>query len=130
MRKFASHFIITLLSFSIIFAIVSCGEDEEEAEIPQVSRAAYIVNGAAETLSVFDIETSEMKNDVLTLGKIPNDIKIQGDKAYVVNYGDNNVQIIDLESLTDIGIIDVGDGAGPEKIAFADDKHIVFRRDK
>ncbi len=121
MRKFASHFIITLLSFSIILAIVSCGEDEEEAEIPQVSRAAYIVNGAAETLSVFDIETSEMKNDVLTLGKIPNDIKIQGDKAYVVNYGDNNVQIIDLESLTDIGIIDVGDGAGPEKIAFADD---------
>ena len=122
MRKFRNHLIISLLSFSLIFALVCCGEDDdEEVDVPQVSRAAYIVNGAAETLSVFDIETSEMKNDVLTLGKIPSDIRIHEDKAYVVNYGDNSVQIIDLESLTETGIIDVGDGAGPEKIAFVDD---------
>ncbi len=121
MRRFGSHFIITLLSFSLILALLSCGEDEEEVDMPQVSRGAYIVNGAARTLSVFDIETSEMHNDVLTLGKTPSDIKIQGDRAYVVNYGDNSVQIIDLESLTDIGIIDIGDGTGPQRIAFVDD---------
>jgi len=118
MRRFKNHLIISLLSFSLILALVSCGEDDDEVDIPQVSRAAYIVNGAAETLSVFDIETGEMNNDVLTLGKIPSDIRIHGDKAYVVNYGDNSVQIIDLESLMETGIIDVGDGTGPEKIAF------------
>ena len=89
------------------------------------SSAVYIINGTAETLSVFDVKTSEMENDVLTVGKWPNDIQIAGSNAYVVNTGDNNVQIIDLESLTESGVIDVGQGTGPEKIGFVDDKAYV-----
>jgi YVTN family beta-propeller protein len=114
------------LSFLLIFGLIGCGEDEEEGEVPEISRAAYIINGSAETLSVFDIETSEVENDVLTVGKWPADIRIWADKAYVVNTGDNNIQIIDLESLTQVGVIDVGDGTGPEKIGFvSDDKAYV-----
>ena len=123
----ASIVIIGFLGFLCLFGLMGCGEDEEEiSELPEVARAAYIVNGSAQTISVFDIETSEVKNDVLTVGKWPADIKIWGDKAYVVNTGDNNVQIIDLESLTDVGVIDIGDGTLPEKIGFvSDDKAYV-----
>jgi YVTN family beta-propeller protein len=117
-----SNILIGLLSFLLIFSLVGCGEDEEEDQAPEASvKAAYIVNGAAETLSVFDIEASEVENDVLTVGKWPADIKIWGDRAYVVNTGDNNIQIIDLESLTDAGLIDIGDGTLPEKIGFVSD---------
>lgn len=119
----ASSILIGLLSVLLIFSLTGCGEDEEEDKAPEVlAKAAYIVNGAAETLSVFDIETSEVENDVLTVGKWPADIKIWGDNAYVVNTGDNNIQIIDLESLTEVGIIDVGDNTGPEKIGFVSDE--------
>ena len=124
MYRYRNQLFIGLLSFLLIFILMGCGEDEEE-ELPVASKAVYIVNGAAETLSVFDVETSEMQNDVLTVGKWPNDIQIVDSKAYVVNTGDNNVQIIDLETLTEAGVIDIGEGTGPEKIGFVGNKAYV-----
>lgn len=109
------------LSLLLVFAMIGCGEDEEENNTQEVAKAAYIVNGSSQTISVFDIEKLEMKNDVLPVGKWPADIKIKGDKAYVVNTGDNNVQVIDLQTLTNAGLINIGDGTSPEKIGFADD---------
>ena len=124
MNRFRNQLLIGLSGLLLIFSFIGCGEDEE-GEILEVSRAAYIVNGAAETLSVFNLETSEMENDVLLVGKWPNDIQIVDNKAYVVNTGDNNVQIIDLETLTDADIIDVGEGTAPEKIGFVGNKAYV-----
>ncbi len=121
MFQFRNRFLIGLLSLLLILSLIGCGEDEEEDQGVEVSKAVYIVNGGAETLSVFDVETSEVTNDVLTVGKWPNDIKILGDQAYVVNTGDNNVQIIDLEGPTPAGAIDVGEGTAPEKIGFVGD---------
>ena len=127
MYRFKSMIFIGLLSFLLIFSLIGCGDsdddddDNNDGEVLRVSKAAYIVNGAAETLSVFDIEASQIENDILTLGSVPNDIKIRGARAYVVNYGDNSVQIIDLESRTNIDLINVGDGTGPEKIDFVSD---------
>jgi YVTN family beta-propeller protein len=112
----------------LIFSLISCGndDDDEDIDVQDVSKAAYIVNGAAETLSVFDIETSQVRNDVLTVGKWPNDVKILNDKAYIVNTGDNNVQMVDLEGLTTFGTIDIGDGTSPEKVDFVgEDKAYV-----
>ena len=120
--RHGSWVLIGLLSFVLIFSLTGCSEDEEDKVSEVSAKAAYIINGSAQTLSVFDIETQEVKNDVLTVGKWSADIKVWGDKAYVVNTGDNNVQIIDLESLTEIGVIDVGDGTGPEKIGFVSDE--------
>ena len=126
MYRFRRQFVIGSLSFLFIFSLIGCGEDQEvDVDILEVSKAAYIINGAAQTISVFDIETFEVMNDVLTVGKWPNDIKIRGDEAYAVSTGDNNVQIIDLESLTEIGLIDIGAGTGPEKIGFVGDKAYV-----
>ena len=113
--------LIGLLGLMIVFSFIGCGDNEDNGEDLTVSKAVYIVNGAAETLSVLDIETSEITNDVMTVGSIPADLKIRNDRAYAVNYGDNSVQIIDLETLTNVDVINVGDGTGPEKIDFVSD---------
>lgn len=115
------RFFFTLLVFLCAFGIIGCGEEEPEVT-SATPKAVYVINGSAQTISVFDIEKAQMKNDVLTVGKWPADIKILGDKAYVVNTGDNNIQIIDLVSLNQIGLINVGDNTGPERIGFVSDK--------
>ncbi|MBM3212102.1 hypothetical protein FJZ33_07780, partial [Candidatus Poribacteria bacterium] len=104
----------------IAFVILGCGEDEASNNTPEVSRAAYIINGSAQTISVFALDTNEIRNDVFTTGKYPNDIKFLEDKAYIVNTGDNNVQIVDLKTLTTVGNINIGDGTSPEKIGILD----------
>ena len=125
MSRFRNLIFCCLLSILLAFTIIGCGEDEEEDITPEATKAAYIINGAAQTMSVFDIEKLEMKNDILPVGKWSADIKIKGDKAYVVNTGDNNVQIIDTLTLTNAGLIDTGDGTSPEKIGFVDNKAYV-----
>ena len=125
MNRFRNQILIGLSCLLLIFSFIGCGEDNGEEETSEIYKAAYIVNGAAETLSIFDAETSEMRNDVLAVGKWPNDIQIVENKAYVVNTGDNNVQVIDLGTLMDDDLIDIGEGTGPEKIAFVGNKAYV-----
>ncbi|MBD3182994.1 hypothetical protein GF312_11935 [Candidatus Poribacteria bacterium] len=127
MQRVSNKLLAILLSLMLSVMLLGCGEDDEEDEeiIPEVSKAAYIINGLAETMSVFDIETNEMQNDVVTVGKWPNDIKIKENKAYVVNTGDNNVQVFELDGLTQVGIIDTGEFSSPEKIAFAGNKAYI-----
>ncbi|MBM3237287.1 YncE family protein [Candidatus Poribacteria bacterium] len=120
MRKFFS-FATSLIIIGLLTFFIGCAEEEKASEM-EIASAAYVVNGAAQTISVFDIEKSAFLSDVsIPSGKWPADIKIRGDFAYVVNTGDNNVQIIDLASNTTAGMIDIGDGTAPEKIAFASD---------
>jgi len=116
MRK---YFLITTL-ISCLLVFFGCSEDEDTNDVV-ATKSAYIMNGAGQTLSVFDINAKTIKNDVLPIGKYPNDIKVHGGFLYVVNSGDNNVQIIDTNNNTDVGIIDIGDNTMPEKIAFASD---------
>jgi len=112
--------IVSIMALMLAFGFIGCGEDNEDNADVASTKAAYIVNGNAQTLSMFDIEKSEMKNDVLNIGKWPADIKIVGDRAYIVNTGDNNIQIVNLVALTQTGIIDIGDNTSPERIVFAD----------
>jgi len=107
-----------LLVSLLVFNLIGCGE--EETTTVEATGGVYIVNGKAETLSVLDTMKSEIKNGVLNLGKIPADIKIAGDKAYVVNSGDNTIQIIDLATLVQTGLINIGTNTSPERIAFGE----------
>ncbi len=119
MRYLKSSFIYLLL-ITLLLSFFGCGDDENEGDLIQSgSKTAYILNGSAQTISIFDIETSEMKNDVIAVGKWPADIKIFGEEAYVTNTGDNNIQIIDLSNMSQAGTIDTGNNTGPEKIGFA-----------
>lgn len=93
-----------------------CGEEREEA--PSEAPKAYILNTIASTITVYDTETGSVTLDAVAVGQAPNDIKVMDGIAYIVNTLDNSVQLIDLRSLTDVGLIDVGEGTAPEKIAF------------
>ena len=119
MRK---YFLITTFILSCFLVFCGCGEDDDtDDDIGDGTAKAYIMNGAAETLSIFDINAKTMQNDVVQIGKWPNDVKLHGDFLYIVNTGDNNVQVIDPKGNADAGVIDIGDGTSPEKIAFASD---------
>jgi len=117
MKKFKSKIMFIFLIFITCIIITGCSEDENE-NIQTASKSVYILNGTAQTLSVYDIENKAISNDVLPVGKWPADIKIMGDEAYVVNTGDNNVQIFDLVNMKQSGMIITGDGSGPERIGF------------
>jgi YVTN family beta-propeller protein len=81
-----------------------------------------VVNGLAETLSLIRLDDGEVENDVLVLGLWANHVVVDsgGDVAYVVNSGENNIQVINLSSLESIGTIDIGIGHNPFCMAVAD----------
>jgi len=119
MRRLLLITFLVILTINIVL-FVGCGNDDDDDDdiLTQEANIAYIVNGLAQTISTFNIETKEMKNDVLSVGKWPNGIEIKGDRGYVINTGDNSIQVIDLNNNSTIGTIPVGDGTSPEKLDF------------
>jgi len=73
----------------------------------------YIVNGGSETLSKYDTETGVVTNNILTLGEYANQIFIKENRAYVVNSGEHNIQVIDINNQTTIGWINCPNGSNP-----------------
>ncbi|MBC8204920.1 hypothetical protein ISS30_00680 [bacterium] len=77
----------------IILPFISCIKDESD-DVPQPVQALYVVNSLAETISVIDLETGEVFNDVFLTGITPAEIKYHDDYLYIVNSGDNTLQRI------------------------------------
>jgi hypothetical protein len=78
--------------------------------------------GISTSLSIVNLDEPDskkaVKNGIIPLGSVPNDIQIQGELGYVVNTFSNNVQIIDLRNRVSVGEIPIGDGTLPQQIAF------------
>lgn len=74
-----------------------------------------------------DIGVTLLRNavtrDLAGLGSIPADIQIRGDRLYVINGGENNIQIFDLNVSPpqQIGTIVVPMGSNPISMSFLDD---------
>jgi len=72
-------------------------------------KTAWVVNGAtsSENLSRINLETNEVFNDVVDVGKTPNQIVIRGNKGYVVNSDrtSDNIQIVNLDADSTEGYI-------------------------
>ncbi|MDZ7317045.1 MAG: hypothetical protein ONB24_13070 [candidate division KSB1 bacterium] len=60
-----------------------------------VPRSLYVINGSAETLSMLNLETGEVRRDVVKTGQIPNYIFSCNNLLYVVNSGSSSLQIVD-----------------------------------
>lgn len=78
----------------------------------------YVVNGLGRTLSVVDIYTGVVTNNVLQTGQFPNDIQFHLGLGYVVNSGDNAVQVFDPVTVQDLATFSTGEGANPWNIHF------------
>ncbi|MFQ5584331.1 MAG: hypothetical protein ACE5GL_07850, partial [Calditrichia bacterium] len=89
--------------------------------LSQIPQSAYVANSLGQNLSMINLENGSVIPDVLPLGLYTNFIKVEGQKAYVVNSGVNNIQVIDLAGLTTEGFIDLGSGTNPWAIDFIND---------
>jgi len=93
-----------------------------------VEPTAYVINTSGETLSKINLTTGVVDNDILTLGSdvycYPNQIVVRDTLAYVISSGTNEIQIIDLNSETTVGFIDIGDGTNPYWMAFLNEQYV------
>lgn len=104
---------VVLLSVSILMTLclIGCAEDvgNRVPMIPVGSTCLFVANMT--TLSVIDLETGEVANDVFGLGNAPNDLAIVGDLLVVVNSLSNDLNFFRIArdgSLSPDGVADVG----------------------
>jgi len=110
-KKFSSLLLlVTVLLVSSIFA---------EAD------RVYLFNGIGDVGTLSKIQSGVINNDFMSVGMWPNDMKHFDSKLYIVNSGNNNVQVIDEPTLANLGAIEVSANSNPMNIAFANEKIYV-----
>lgn len=119
MKKLFTSFILSLL-----ILVTSCTDESKITEPNQpaeIEGKIYFFNGLGDigTLSMID---STVSNNIISLGKWPNDIKYYDDKLFVVNSGNNNIQIIDEKTLSEIDAIQLAEASNAMSIAFENQK--------
>ncbi len=102
----------------LFLAIILCGG----IAFGQPLKKAYVVNSIGESLSEIDLNAQTVNANAATLGLFTNMVQVRDSSAYVINSGVNEVQIIDLATLSTTGQIDVGSGTNPWAIEFIDDQ--------
>lgn len=114
-----------------IAALLACGaagcaeRDPVRSDVelePSASRA-FVLNGTGETLSVVDLETDVVRNNVAVVGALPNHLALSADRRtlWVTASGDNRIEGVDVETLESVGGIDLGPGSNPWELAVAGD---------
>ena len=119
MKKFVILFLsITLLSL----VLFSCDEDEPTKPTPEpTAKAIFVLNSAATSISVINLEDNTVTNNVVTVGTWPNQILYHNGKLYCVNSGSNNIMVwntTDYEAETPIPL---GTGQNPMNMAIYND---------
>ena len=98
--------------------LVSCEKSESPTETPAAtSKAVYILNGLGSTISVLDLNTDAVTNNVAQCGTWPNQVAYYDGKLFVVNSGSNNVQVRSADTYALLGTIDLGANNNPMNIA-------------
>lgn len=87
-------------------------------------RNLYVLNNLGRTLSRMNLETSEITNDILTVGNIPNRIHTRGDKIYVVNSTPAGITIIDGQTEEISNTIALAEGSNPWDMAFVGNRKV------
>lgn len=91
------------------------------ASMGQIPRSAYVVNALSENLSVINLENQTVTIDAEPLGLFTNQVMLRNQRAYVVNSGANDIQVIDLATVNTVHHIDVGSGTNPFAMDFIND---------
>ena len=123
MKKLA--LVVMLLSLAV-FSFVGCGEDEPDNGVtpPETATAVYVLNSAATSISVIDLETGDVTNDVVIVGMWPNQLVYRDGTVYCVNSGSNNIMIFDADTWETETPVDLGAGNNPMNMVFYDDNTV------
>lgn len=119
------NLLFLLLSFSLVFAaFLSCSEDSPTESVPEpTAKAVYVLNSAATSISVINLETGEVFNDVATVGTWPNQLVYHKGNLYCVNSGSNNIMVFNTDTWA-VDAIDLGAGNNPMNLVFYDDNTV------
>lgn len=112
-----------LLAFLVILATVSfmisaCEDEPTKPVTPAVSKAIYVLNSAATSISMIDLAENKVYNNVQTVGTWPNQLVYRNGYLYCVNSGSNNINKFDVNNWEAKTPIDLGTGKNPMNMAF------------
>lgn len=99
-----------LLSITLIF-LFSC-DVVQETELHKTKGNLIFFNGLATTLSILDIYEEKTYNNVRTTGYVPNYLYYDYD-LLITNSGDNNIYIMDIDTLNVKKVISLGESKRP-----------------
>jgi len=114
--------LLTLFIPALLMFLGGCEDSATEPEVPPpTAKAIYVLNSASESISVIDLATGQVTNDVVTVGSWPNQLVYHKGKVYCVNSGSNNIMVFNADTWTAEAPIDLGAGNNPMNMAFFDD---------
>ncbi|MCK4372916.1 MAG: hypothetical protein KAW61_07200, partial [candidate division Zixibacteria bacterium] len=94
--------------------------------LPAAEPTAWVANGTGATLSRINLTTGVVTNNLLPLGSdlssYPNQIIVRDTLAYIVCSGTDEIQIVDLNTISTVGFISTGAFSNPYWMAFLDDQ--------
>ncbi len=104
-----------------ILIVAGCGKKQDHIEVSGEEKV-IILNNLSETYSIFDPDSNTLITDVDTTGSVPNDIRIEGDVAYIVNSGFGGTPSIEKINIRDDKVLSytpLPDGSNPWSIALS-----------
>lgn len=108
---------------AVILLVVGCEKKDDGVTPtpPATSSAVYVLNGLGKTVSVIDLNTGTVTNNVALTGLYPNHVLYYKSKLFVVNSGANNVQVFSADSYALLGTITLAANSNPMTIAILSD---------
>lgn len=122
MKRMLVYLMVTAIA---LIAFVGCEKEPTKNETPETATAVFVLNSAAKSISLIDLEKDTVYNDVATVGTWPNQLVYKDGLLYVVNSGSNNIMIFNTSTWAAQTPIDLGSGNNPNNMVFYDD-NIVY----
>ena len=119
-----SIIIFGLIYFTLLFLSACKDSQSTQPIVPQTSRAVYVCNAIASSISVIDLISGSVTNDVVTVGTWPNQLVYHEKYLYCVNSGSNNIMIFNTENWEAAKPIDLGIGQNPMNMVIYDDQFL------
>jgi YVTN family beta-propeller protein len=92
---------------------------------PDGSKLVIANRLASGTISIFDPETMTEITTV-SVGVGPEDLFVSNDKAYVVNISARTISVVDLNSYSELDIIEFSDGFRPRDIVYSETTNKLY----
>jgi len=105
------------------FIFTGCDEDNPVGVNLDGGQKAYVLNSISNTISIVDLDSLTVQNDVIQLGANSSAVGFttRGNFALIPNGAENNALLLDLKSLTIEKTIDLPIGSGATGSAFLND---------
>ena len=84
-------------------------------------KSLYVLNTLGQNLSWVNLQDGSVVKDAATAGLYTNQVVLRNDRVYVINSGDNEIQVLNAGDFTTVKRIDLGNGTNPYLMDFVND---------